>query len=98
DFHVTGVQTSALPIYFLNDESYQKFITLVEDQELVFYKSTKTQRWWIEIPFLSEINNKLKRHTLLPCMHQDYLYACNNKLPERRSEERPVGKEDIYNR
>lgn len=82
-YFIEGVNFRVKDDDFLNDESYQKFITLVEDQELVFYKSTKTQRWWIEIPFLSEINNKLKRHTLLPCMHQDYLDACNNKLPER---------------
>ncbi|WP_417874304.1 formimidoylglutamase [Xanthomarina gelatinilytica] len=82
-YFIEGVNFRVKDDDFLNDESYQKFIALVEDQELVFYKSTKTQRWWIEIPFLSEINNKLKRHTLLPCMHQDYLDACNNKLPER---------------
>jgi hypothetical protein len=37
--------------------------------ELIFYKSLKTGRWWIEIPFLPDVNNKLKKHTLLPCMH-----------------------------
>ena len=68
---------------FSNEKNYQKFITLVDDQELIFFKSNKTGRWWIEIPFLSEVNNKLKRHTLLPCMHQDYLDACNTRLPER---------------
>ena len=68
---------------FSDDRSYKKFIALVEEEELVFYKSNKTGRWWIEIPFLTEVNNKLKRHTLLPCMHQDYLDACNNKVPDR---------------
>ncbi len=68
---------------FSNDNNFQKFIALVEDEELIFYKSNKTGRWWIEIPFLTEVNNKLKRHTLLPCMHEDYLEACNNKVPER---------------
>ena len=68
---------------FLEDNNYQKFITLVETQELVFYKSNKTGRWWIEIPFLSEVNNKLKRHTLLPCTYNDYERACNQEIPER---------------
>jgi hypothetical protein len=31
-----------------------------------FHKSDKTDRW-IEIPFISNGNNKLKRNTLLPC-------------------------------
>ncbi len=82
-YFIEGVNFRVKDDDFLDDSSYQKFITLVEDQELVFYKSNKTGRWWIEIPFLTEINNKLKRHTLLPCMHQDYLDACNNKVPDR---------------
>ena len=82
-YFIEGVNYRVKDDNFTNDANYQKFIALVEDQELVFYKSNKTGRWWIEIPFLTEINNKLKRHTLLPCMHQDYLDACNNIVPER---------------
>jgi len=55
----------------------------VEDEVLSFYKSNRTERWWIEIPFLQGLNNKLKRHTLLPCTYQDYLNACNQEIPER---------------
>ena len=55
----------------------------VDDEVLTFYKSQKTDRWWIEIPFISGLNNKLKRHTLLPCTHQDYLDGCNQNIPER---------------
>ncbi|NNC49692.1 MAG: formimidoylglutamase [Flaviramulus sp.] len=82
-YFIEGVNFRIKDNDFSDDSNYQKFITLVESEELVFYKSNKTGRWWIEIPFLSEINNKLKRHTLLPCMHQDYLDACNNKVPDR---------------
>ena len=82
-YFIEGVNFRVKDDDFLNDDNYQKFTTLVDLQELVFYKSMETQRWWIEIPFLEEVNNKLKRHTLLPCMHQDYLDACNNVVPER---------------
>ena len=82
-YFIEGVNYRVNDDDFSEDRNYQKFITLVDSQELVFYKSNKTGRWWIEIPFLAEVNNKLKRHTLLPCMHQDYLDACNNKLPDR---------------
>ena len=68
---------------FTLDKDYQKFTVLVDDQELIFFKSRKTGRWWIEIPFLLNVDNKLKKHTLLPCMHQDYKDACENKIPER---------------
>ena len=82
-YFIEGVNFRVKDDDFTQDRNYQKFIALVEEQELVFYKSNKTGRWWIEIPFLTEVNNKLKRHTLLPCMHQDYLDACNNKVPDR---------------
>ncbi len=82
-YFIEGVNYRVNDDDFSDENQYQKFIVLVDSEELVFYKSKKTGRWWIEIPFLSEVNNKLKRHTLLPCMHQDYLDACNNKVPDR---------------
>lgn len=82
-YFIEGVNFRVKDDDFSDENSYQKYITLIDAEELVFYKSIKTGRWWIEIPFLSEVNNKLKRHTLLPCMHQDYLDACNNKVPNR---------------
>lgn len=82
-YFIEGVNYRVLDDDFSDENSYQKFTTLIEEEDLVFYKSNKTGRWWIEIPFLSEVNNKLKRHTLLPCTHQDYMDACNNIIPER---------------
>ena len=55
----------------------------IDDEILVFFKSPVSGRWWIEIPFLSNMNTKLKRHTLLPCSEEDYLEACNQVIPER---------------
>ena len=68
---------------FGTKEHYIKYIVPIEDEELIFYKSNKTERWWIEIPFLTNVNNKLKRNTLLPCTHEDYLAACEQEIPER---------------
>jgi len=82
-YFIEGVNYRVKDDDFSDEKNYQKYITLVESEELIFYKSNKTGRWWIEIPFLSEVNNKLKRHTLLPCMHQDYIDACSNKVPDR---------------
>ena len=68
---------------FGSRENYIKFIVPIEEEVLVFYKSDKTDRWWIEIPFISNGSNKLKRNTLLPCSYEEYLGACNQDLPER---------------
>lgn len=68
---------------FSNVNNHQKYNVLIENDELIFYKSLKTGRWWIEIPFLPNVNNKLKKHTLLPCTHEDYKEASHGKIPER---------------
>jgi hypothetical protein len=68
---------------FGSRENYIKYIVPLDEEELIFYKSNKTDRWWIEIPFISNSNNKLKKNTLLPCSHEEYLGACNQEIPER---------------
>src|SRR5699024_1341989 len=78
--------------YFIEGVNYRKneqFLTMpdkfltykvpLEDETLTFYKSKRSERWWIEIP--TYVNNKLKKHTFLPCSHQDYLDACNQEIP-----------------
>jgi hypothetical protein len=67
---------------FGSRENYIKYIIPLEE-ELIFYKSNKTDRWWIEIPFISYSNNKLKKSSLLPCSYDEYLGACNQEIPER---------------
>jgi arginase family enzyme len=67
---------------FGSRENYIKYIIPLEE-ELIFYKSNKTDRWWIEIPFISNSNNKLKKSSLLPCSYDEYLGACNQEIPER---------------
>jgi arginase family enzyme len=68
---------------FGSRENYLKYIVPLEEEDLVFYKSNKTDRWWIEIPFLLSSSNKLKKNTLLPCSYEEYLAACNQEMPER---------------
>jgi arginase family enzyme len=82
-YFIEGVNCRVKDDDFLNESNYQKYNVLVEEDELIFYKSLKTGRWWIEIPFLPDANNKLKKHTLLPCMHSDYVRATQGEIPER---------------
>jgi arginase family enzyme len=82
-YFIEGVQYRSNEYPFGSKESYLKYIVPLDEEELIFYKSDKTDRWWIEIPFISNVNNKLKRNTLLPCSYDEYLLACNNELPER---------------
>lgn len=83
-YFIEGVHYRSNEYPFGSKEQYLRYIVPMEDEEeMVFYKSDRTERWWIEIPFISGGNNKLKRNTLLPCTYEDYLGACNNEHPER---------------
>ncbi|MBT8244026.1 MAG: formimidoylglutamase [Winogradskyella sp.] len=82
-YFIEGVNCRVKDDDFINSDNYLKYNVLIDNEELIFFKSIKTGRWWIEIPFLANLNNKLKKHTLLPCAHEDYVAATEGKLPER---------------
>ncbi|SDR97193.1 Arginase family enzyme [Formosa sp. Hel1_31_208] len=82
-YFIEGVNCRVNDDDFSNESNHQKYNVLIEDDELIFYKSVKSGRWWIEIPFLPNVNNKLKKHTLLPCTLEDYQEASHGKIPER---------------
>lgn len=60
-----------------------KYSVPIDEDTLIFYKSQLSERWWVEIPYSSNLNNKLENYTLLPCTPQDYLEACNQNIPAR---------------
>lgn len=82
-YFIEGIQYRSKEYPFGSKENYVKYIIPSEEQELVFFKSNKTERWWIEIPFIANANNKLKKSTLLPCSYEEYVAACNHEIPER---------------
>ena len=82
-YFVEGVNCRIKDDDFNDLSSYLKFTVLVESEELVFFKSKKTDRWWIEIPFLEYSNTKSKQHPLLACTYEDYVSATSGVIPER---------------
>lgn len=53
------------------------------DQELVFYKSMVSDRWWMDIPYRAEQEARFERHHLVPCSYSDYRMACREEVPDR---------------
>ncbi len=51
------------------------------EQQLTFWKSDKTGRWWLQVPV--KTNKKLTRHRLIPCSYNDYILSSNGDLPDR---------------
>ena len=62
---------------------FKKYNVSMSDREILFYKSIKSGRWWMEMDNKNYMDNKTKSSTLLSCTHQDYLDACNDILSDR---------------
>jgi len=68
-----------------NQDNYIKYIVNLEavDEELVFLKSKKSDRWWMLVDFKNKVNKKYRRHQFVPCSYNDYMTALNHEIPER---------------
>lgn len=64
--------------------SYTKFHVHLEDfkDDLVFYKSDRSGRWWLEVKYPDGEADKYERHHLVPCDHMDYQQAIENHIPD----------------
>ncbi len=64
---------------------YLRFHVVLHDEkyEINFYKSKKSDRWWMEIPYPPTKGLKFERHTLIPCSYKDYELATTNEIPDR---------------
>lgn len=62
-----------------------KYTVTMKDfkDEVIFYQSHKSERWWMEVPIRSKHRERYERHHLVPCSYQDYQIACQNALPDR---------------
>lgn len=56
--------------------------SLKEDaHELIFVKSKKTDRWWMQVPY-PLVGSKNERFHLVPCLYEDYLLAVGGDMPD----------------
>ncbi|MDR1847699.1 MAG: formimidoylglutamase [Bacteroidales bacterium] len=71
---------------YLDTGNYIKFFVSINEGngELVFYKSKKSERWWMQVPCSKDLQNKYQRHYLVPCSYDDYRVLIEeNKIPDR---------------
>lgn len=52
-----------------------------EDHELVFVKSKKSDRWWMQVPYPTG-GSKNERFHLVPCRYEDYNLAVSGEMPD----------------
>jgi formiminoglutamase len=98
DFNNTGAMLCAQIIWYFidgvyhrekdypiaNKDTYLKYIVNYEGMEdMIFYKSPKTSRWWMEAKVPKSGNSRYSKQLMIPCSYEDYLLACNGDVPER---------------
>ncbi|MFM6975536.1 MAG: formimidoylglutamase [Sphingobacteriaceae bacterium] len=62
---------------------YLIYRTTLKDyaDELIFVKSKKTDRWWMQVPYPSG-KSKNERFHLIPCTYEDYQLAVAGEMPD----------------
>ena len=65
-------------------DDYLKYIVAIPDAKdnITFYKSPRSDRWWMDVPYPAGMKNKYDRHHLVPCTYEDYQRATNEEIPD----------------
>ncbi|MBS3807356.1 MAG: arginase family protein [Bacteroidales bacterium] len=69
---------SRIPEHPNKDSHFKKFLVNLDEHSLVFYKSERTSRWWMEVPFPRATGTMV-----IPCHYDDYQTACRHEIPAR---------------
>lgn len=83
-YFIEGVNYRYNEYPFTCKDNYMKYIVPFDAYEnLLFYKSDLSGRWWIEVNVGGGVNEKLTKKILLPCSYEDYEKATTQQLPDR---------------
>ena len=72
-YYIDGMLFAAGEAPINDSDSYLEYNISFTDQNILFKKSKKTNRWWMKLP----------DGRFVPCTYDDYLEACKNEVPER---------------
>lgn len=75
-YFIEGFNYRLFEYPFSSKEDYYKYVVPLVEQELIFYKSNVSERWWIAT---QDYQNKEK---LYPCHYADYQKALTNEVPD----------------
>lgn len=81
-YFMEGVSLRRYDYPIISENDFNQYIIQIDDAEndFIFFKSKKSERWWMKIMYDKK---DLQKHKLIPCTYKDYLTALNNEIPER---------------
>ncbi len=66
-------------------KEYLRFVVHMdefEEEQIIFHKSNKSERWWMEVPYPPQNGQKYIRHHMVPCEPDDYEKAMKSEIPD----------------
>lgn len=83
-YFIDGIENRIGDFPMGSKSEYHKFTVFIEDSghEIIFYKSNKSARWWMEVPYPPKEDSKYERHHIVPCNKEDYENAMKNYIPD----------------
>ena len=84
-YFIDGVEARVGDFPLGKKSDYTKFTVVLDakgSHEIVFFKSNKSARWWMEVPYPPKEGSRYERHYLVPCDKYDYENAMNNEMPD----------------
>ncbi len=84
-YFIEGFYNRKSDFPYKDKENYKRYYVPIQDHahEIIFYKSKKSERWWMEVPCPANMMAKYERHYLIPCSYSDYQIALKDEVPER---------------
>jgi len=82
-YFIDGFQSRKGDFPIGSKKSYTKYRVFLEElnEEIIFSKSDKSGRWWMEVPYPSSKGIKYERHHLVPCTYEEYQEAMKGEIP-----------------
>ena len=82
-YFIDGFYNRKKEFPMLPKSRYITFRTSLKDgsHELVFVKSKKSDRWWMQVPYPTG-SSRNARHHLVPCRYEDYQLANAGEMPD----------------
>lgn len=68
----------------IGTKQYTRFTVFLDEvnHEIVFYKSDKSERWWMEVPYPPKEGSRMERHHMVPCHKTDYDNSLRGEIPD----------------
>ncbi|MBO4752830.1 MAG: formimidoylglutamase [Bacteroidales bacterium] len=82
-YFIDGFYNRVSDFPYRDKQNYKHYLVRLNDGdfEISFYKSKKSDRWWMEVPYNGERRDQYQRHLLVPCTYTDYQQAQQNEVP-----------------